>query len=75
MPQYTLCYEKLKRTAEYLSRYKCIQSSGYSSLSFYGKYKWNELGLDYKLDNIPEPTKEEIDSARRIFRKYNINVI
>lgn len=75
MPQYTLCYEKLKRTAEYLSRYKCIQRADILPYHSMGKYKWNELGLDYKLDNIPEPTKEEIDSARRIFRKYNINVI
>ena len=75
VPQYTLCYEKLKRTAEYLSRYKCIQRADILPYHSMGKYKWNELGLDYKLDNIPEPTKEEIDSARRIFRKYNINVI
>lgn len=75
VPGYTLDYEKLRLTAEYLSHYKCIQRADILPYHSMGKYKWNELGLNYELADTPEPSSEEIESARKIFRKYNINVI
>jgi pyruvate formate lyase activating enzyme len=33
-----------------------------------GRFKWKELGLDYRLGNTEPPTVEEVERARRIFR-------
>jgi pyruvate formate lyase activating enzyme len=33
-----------------------------------GRYKWNKLGLDYKLENTPVPTVQAIDEAVAVFR-------
>lgn len=33
-----------------------------------GKFKWEELGLEYPLKNVPLPTQEDIDKAKRILR-------
>jgi pyruvate formate lyase activating enzyme len=33
-----------------------------------GRFKWKELGLDYRLGNTEPPTVEEVERARGIFR-------
>ena len=31
-----------------------------------GKFKWEEIGETYELDNVEPPTQEEIDKAKQI---------
>jgi len=37
-----------------------------------GEYKWQELGYNYKLKNILEPTIEQIQSVKKIFESYGL---
>ena len=32
-----------------------------------GQYKWEKLGLDYQLDGVEMPTREQVDAAIAIF--------
>ena len=38
-----------------------------------GRHKWDNLGIEYKLEGIDPPTKERIENANRILdtKKYN----
>lgn len=40
-----------------------------------GAYKWDQLGLDYPLRDVPEPTGEQIEIARGILRGYGLTVV
>ncbi len=46
-----------------LSNVKKVEILPYHSL---GKFKWDNLGLTYELDNIYPPTKERIENAKKI---------
>ncbi len=37
-----------------------------------GRSKWRQLGLEYSLENVPTPTKEDLDKAKRILRESGI---
>jgi len=39
-----------------------------------GEYKWQQLGLQYKLSHTASPTREKIEEVKTIFRKYELNV-
>ena len=33
-----------------------------------GRYKWEKLGIEYKLGDVKPPTSEEVENACKIFR-------
>jgi pyruvate formate lyase activating enzyme len=39
----------------------------------FGIYKWKELNLEYKLDDVEQPTKERVQNAQAILEieKYD----
>ncbi|MCC5925630.1 MAG: pyruvate formate lyase-activating protein [Bacteroidetes bacterium] len=39
-----------------------------------GEYKWNQLGVENQLRDTPEPTPEETEKARSIFRDAGLTV-
>ncbi|NMA82401.1 MAG: pyruvate formate lyase-activating protein [Epulopiscium sp.] len=39
-----------------------------------GEYKWEELGYEYLLRDTPAGTREDIEKAATIFKKYNLPV-
>lgn len=67
LPQYTLKPDKLKRLAQYLKPFKCIQKIELLPYHTIGKYKWDELNLNYKLEGIEPPSDEDVNEAKRIF--------
>ena len=38
-----------------------------------GRYKWEKLGLDYKLSDVPSPSSELVEETCRIFRREGLN--
>ncbi|WP_316668168.1 pyruvate formate-lyase-activating protein [uncultured Propionibacterium sp.] len=39
-----------------------------------GRDKWHDLGLDYRLENTPTPSKDELEAARATFRERGLKV-
>ena len=39
-----------------------------------GAHKWQELGLDYALNNTPTPTTELVESTKAVFRQSGLSV-
>lgn len=39
-----------------------------------GRDKWHDLGLDYKLENTPAPTSDQVEATRDIFRSKGLTV-
>lgn len=67
VPDYTLKKEKAGRLADFLSRYSCIEKVEFLPYHDMGKYKWDNLGIDYKLSSINPPSSPEIEDYRDLF--------
>lgn len=39
-----------------------------------GEYKWESLNYDYKLKHVDEPTSEQINLAKEIFKNYDLEI-
>ena len=68
VPGFTPNYDELKKMAEYLKNYKCVERIDALAFHKMGEYKWHELGKCYTLANIPEPTEAEMNKVREIFK-------
>ena len=53
----------LKKFINTLSNVQKVEILPYHDL---GKFKWNNMGLEFPLKDIPLPTDEEIDKAKKI---------
>ena len=75
VPGLTDNVDELHQLAQYVSKLRNLER--FSILPFHqlGAYKWEELNLNYQLTNTPEPTPEEAEKIRDIFRTYGLNVI
>lgn len=67
LPGYTLNAEKLTRLRDYLARFTCVEKTELLPYHTMGRYKWDELGLDYALDGVEPPSDEELAAATAIF--------
>ena len=75
VPNYTLHFNELNSLAKYLTQFKkIIQKVEILPFHKMGEYKWKELGLEYKLYDIVEPSKEEVKKAKNIFKENNFVV-
>lgn len=67
VPEYTLKEDKLKRLADYLRKFSCIEKVELLPYHTMGKYKWEQLNEPYKLEGIEPPSKEDVEKAKSIF--------
>lgn len=61
---------RLEELAKYIARYdvvECVEILPYHTM---GKYKYQNLGLDYPLDGVEDLSAERTANARNIFRKH-----
>ena len=54
---------KLKQFINTLKHVSKVEVLPYHTL---GRHKWDNLGIEYKLEGIDPPTKERVDNANRI---------
>ena len=70
VPELTDRDDALERLAQYLSSYKTIQKIELLPYHTMGVHKYEALGLDYPLKGIALLSKERLENAKAIFRKW-----
>ena len=66
VPGYTNDENDLLKLKEFLSQMNNIERIEILPYHNLGKYKWENLGQEYPLENVVPPTPEEIDKAKQI---------
>lgn len=74
VPGLTLKEDKLKRLAERLSGYGCIEKVELLPFHKMGEYKWEALGRTYTLSETKPPSREELQKAKKIFLSYGLKL-
>ena len=64
----------LHALADYLTQFSNIETVGILPFHQMGAYKWQDLGISYKLKDTPEPSSEEVERVRELFRGYGLVV-
>ncbi len=74
VPGYTDNESDIERLAKYLSKFKNVERVDILPFHQMALYKWEKVGIEYKLKNTPTPTKEDILKAENILKKYNLPI-
>lgn len=67
--------EAIEKLAVLLSHYSNIEKIELLPFHKMGEYKWESLGIDYRLSDVEEPDKMAIVDAMAILKKHNLNVV
>jgi len=74
IPGLTDSEEELHALASYLTKFNNVERVEILPFHQMGAYKWQGLGLNYKLSNTPTPSADETERAKEIFRGYGLIV-
>lgn len=58
--------EDLLKLKEFISSLKTVEKVEPLAYHELGKFKWEELGVPYELENVREATQDDIDRAKEI---------
>lgn len=72
LPGYTDDEKDLDNLASYISNFKNVKRVDILPFHQMAMYKWEKVGIEYKLKHNPIPTPEQIKKAEDIFKKYNL---
>jgi pyruvate formate lyase activating enzyme len=75
VPGWTLEEERLTELAQFVSSFACVTTVELLPYHRMGAYKWEQLKLTYPLADVKEPTAEELEMARSVFRTQGITVV
>ena len=64
----------LKKTADYLVPYRCIEKVELLPYHDMGTRKYEQLGMEYRLKNTLPLSKERLENVRTIFREAGLRV-
>lgn len=67
VPGLTDNMEELKAMAEYLKQFKNIEKIEFNPFHKMGEYKWEELGIKYKLEDTLPPTPQQMAEIKALF--------
>jgi pyruvate formate lyase activating enzyme len=67
VPGLTDVPEEMAQLAEFAARLGVVERVEVLPFHQLGQYKWEKLGLDYQLDGVEMPTRDEVDRAIDIF--------
>jgi pyruvate formate lyase activating enzyme len=66
--------KELHELAQFIKKLDNVERIGVLPFHQMGEYKWRNLRLNYKLGNTPEPTEEEVEKVRELFKSYGLDV-
>ena len=67
--------ENLKGLADFLKGFSCVERIELLGFHKMGEYKWEEMGMDYRLKNTQPPTREQLDRAKAILETSGHRVV
>lgn len=70
VPGYSDAAEDLHKLGETLGHYENIERLELLPYHTYGKHKYETIGQPYLLEEVSEPSEEQIDEARSILEQY-----
>lgn len=70
VPERTFDEKQLRRLGEFLRSYSVVKKVELLPYHTMGRYKWQNLGMDYPLEGIPDLTAAQADEARAILSEY-----
>lgn len=69
VPNLTDNMEAIEQLSTYLDNFPNVTKIEVLGFHKMGEYKWKELGLEYKLSNTKEPSKELLQKVKEIFER------
>lgn len=66
VPGYTNSTEDLNAAAEFIGTLNNVQKIDVLPYHSLGEYKWDKVGIDYKLKDVQPPSQEEVEKAKLI---------
>lgn len=70
VPGYSDAEEDLHELGRRFGHFENIERIEILPYHTYGKHKYETIGQHYELEEVREPTEEEVDRARAIFEQY-----
>jgi pyruvate formate lyase activating enzyme len=71
VPGITDNLDEVEELAKYISQFVNIEKIEVLPFHKLGEYKWEELGFDYRLADISEPSSAQLRKVTDIFKKHN----
>ncbi len=66
VPGYTDNNQDLLKLKEFIGSLKSVEKVEILPYHTMGKFKWEDLGLKYELENVPSATDEDVARAKKI---------
>lgn len=63
----------LNELAKFVAEHKNIELVEILPFHQFGQFKWQELKYEYALADTPEPTKDRVENAVKIFQAHGVN--
>lgn len=74
VPNLTDAPHNVEGLAQFVAGLDCVEKVELLPFHQMGKYKWEQMGLNYPLKDTEPPTDEKIAEVRGIFEKYGLRV-
>lgn len=74
VPGITLKDELLSALARHIAHFQCVEKVELLPFHKLGEPKWANCAADYELYDTPEPTDEQVQRAKQIFRDAGIEI-
>lgn len=74
VPGITLKDELLSALARHIAHFQCVEKVELLPFHKLGEQKWANCAADYELYGTPEPTDEQVQRAKQIFRDAGIEI-
>ena len=75
VPNFNDSIEYAERIALFVKQYSNVELVEILPYHQSGVYKWKELGLPYQLENVAEPTKENIKQLAEVLKNNNVKTL
>ena len=75
VPGWTDTVDEAKRMAEFVGSLGNVQRVDVLPFHQMGRFKWEKLGMDYKMKDAQPPSRETVDKIIAVFREAGLDVV